>query len=147
MLLRSCPDLRILATSREALRIIGETSWQVAPLEVAGAAEPGNLDVSSRPDAVRLFVERGHAIHRSFALTEQNAESIAQAVPAWKVSLAVELAAAQVRFFSLLFSPAQIMVRLDQYFNLPARVARIGPARHQSLRAAIEWSMRRDRLE
>jgi non-specific serine/threonine protein kinase len=136
MLLQSCSDLRILATSREALGIIGESSWQVPPLEVARAPEP-SMDLANQPEAVRLFVERGHAVDRSFKLTEQNAESVAQlCIRLEGIPLALELAAAHVR----LFSPEQIVVRLDQYIDLPARVARIAPARHQSLRAAVEWS-------
>jgi non-specific serine/threonine protein kinase len=137
MLLKSCPNVRILATSREALRIIGESSWQVPPLEVAGGPEARNLDLASHPEAVRLFVERGHAVDRSFELTAQNAESIAQlCIRLEGIPLALELAAAHVR----LFSPEQIVFRLDKYFDLPSSVARIAPARHQSLRAAVEWS-------
>jgi predicted ATPase len=137
MLLQSCPDLRILATSREALRISGESSWQVPPLEVTRPPETGNLDLSSQPEAVRLFVERAHAVDRAFKLTEQNAESVAQLCLRLEgIPLALEPAAANAR----LFSPEQIVFRLDQYFDLPARVARIAPARHTSLRAAVEWS-------
>jgi transcriptional regulator with XRE-family HTH domain len=77
-LLRSCPNLRILVTSREPLGIAGETVWRVPSLSVPDLRESTLLGTAPRADAVRLFVERARAVAPSFTLTEQNAPAIAR---------------------------------------------------------------------
>jgi predicted ATPase/DNA-binding NarL/FixJ family response regulator len=129
-LLAAAPDLRLLATSREPLRVAGETVWQVAPLAVASTDEP-------RAEAVRLFAERAAASAPGFALTEANAEAVAEICRSLDgIPLAIELAAARVRALSV----EQIRKRLADRFGLLTMGDRAAPPRQQTLRAAIDWS-------
>jgi predicted ATPase/DNA-binding NarL/FixJ family response regulator len=129
-LLAAAPDLRLLATSREPLRVAGETVWQVAPLAVASADEP-------KAEAVRLFAERAAASAPGFALTEANAEAVAEICRSLDgIPLAIELAAARVRALSV----EQIRKRLADRFGLLTMGDRAAPPRQQTLRAAIDWS-------
>ncbi|MFD0466976.1 BTAD domain-containing putative transcriptional regulator [Nonomuraea thailandensis] len=95
VLLRSCPDLRILATSREPLAVAGEVLWSVPPLDVPAGAD---LAVMARSDAVRLFVTRAAASARGFRLEAGNAQAVAQLCRRLDgIPLALELAATRVR--------------------------------------------------
>jgi predicted ATPase/Tfp pilus assembly protein PilF len=134
-LLHACPELRILATSREALRIAGEVTWRVPPLSLP---EPSaGLEALERSEAVRLFDERARAIHPSFRLDEDNAGDVARICQRLEgIPLAIELAAARVR----VLSPAQIAERLDHSFALLTGGTRDAAPRQQTLRAAIDWS-------
>src|SRR5207244_384656 len=97
-LLRSCPELWILATSREALGIAGETAWRVPSLAVPDARELPPLERLTEYEGVRLFAERAHAVQRGFALTAENAEAVAQVCARLDgIPLAIELAAARVK--------------------------------------------------
>ncbi|MEV4008445.1 NB-ARC domain-containing protein, partial [Actinomadura sp. NPDC049753] len=119
LLLARCPRLRILATSREPLRMAGENVWRVPPLE---------------PDeAVRLFLERANAARPGFAVSEAVHE-VTRALDG--MPLAVELAAARVR----VLSAEQIARRLADRFRLLSAGDRTAPARQRTLRAAIDWS-------
>jgi predicted ATPase/DNA-binding SARP family transcriptional activator len=133
-LLRAAPDLRLLATSREPLRIAGERLWPVPPLdlpELGGAAGP------DRSSAVRLFVERARAAAPGFVLGPDNAEAVAAICRRLDgIPLALELAATRVRVMSV----HDLADRLDDRFRVLATGARDSPARQRTLRAVIDWS-------
>ena len=129
-LLASAPDLRLLATSREPLRVAGETVWQVPPLAV------GSAD-GSASEAVRLFAERAAATAPGFALTPANADDVAAICRSLDgIPLAIELAAARVRALSV----EQIRMRVADRFGLLTTGDRAAAPRQQTLRAAIDWS-------
>ncbi|TDC90304.1 tetratricopeptide repeat protein [Nonomuraea deserti] len=128
-LLGSCPGLTILATSREPLRVPGETVWRVPPLSIDG--EGG--------EAVRLFAARAAAARPGFELTADTLPQVATLCRALDgLPLAIELAAAMVRVLSV----RQLVERLDDRFRLLAGGPRTAPARHRTLRAAVDWSYR-----
>ncbi len=137
-LMRRCPRLHILATSREALGIPGESllpvpSMSLPSFDAAGA----DLEALAEFDAVRLFVDRAHAASPSFALTAGNADAVAQICRRLDgIPLAVELAAARVRALP----PAQIAARLNDRFRLLTGGSRTALPRHRTLRAAMDWS-------
>ncbi|MGI8788104.1 MAG: AfsR/SARP family transcriptional regulator [Pyrinomonadaceae bacterium] len=139
-LLEHCPHLRVLATSREALDAEGEIVWRVSalslPEEVPTAA---NLENLREYEAVRLFVERAKLNNPNFALTASNASAIAQICRRLDgIPLALELAAARAR----IVSPETIAARLDDGLQLLSGGGRNIAPRHQTLRAAIDWSYR-----
>jgi predicted ATPase/DNA-binding CsgD family transcriptional regulator len=128
-LLSACPGLTILATSREPLRVPGESVWRVPPLGVDGVES----------EAVRLFVARAAAARPGFELTGETAPLVVELCQALDgLPLAIELAAALVRVLSV----GQLVERLDDRFRLLAGGARTAPARHRTLRAAVDWSYR-----
>jgi predicted ATPase/DNA-binding CsgD family transcriptional regulator len=136
-LLRSCPNLRILATSREALGVAGEKAWLVPSLSVPDPGRPLVLESLGNCDAVRLFVERASAVASNFALGERNAEAVAEVCRKLDgIPLAIELAAARVRVLSV----AQISERLERSFRLLATDSRTAVPRQRTLRATIDWS-------
>jgi predicted ATPase/transcriptional regulator with XRE-family HTH domain len=133
-ILRACPNVRILATSREPLGIDGEVSWRVPSLTVAAATGP---DDPLTGEAARLFVDRAVAAAPSFSWTEQNAEAVARVCRRLDgIPLAIELAARRVTALSV----EQIAVRLDQRFRLLTGGSRAGLPRHQTLAAIVDWS-------
>lgn len=138
-LLQACPDLRILATSRENLAVPGEIVYPVQPLALPPAllgGRPGRADVEGY-DAIRLFVERARAVLRGFALSDQNAPAIARICQRLDgIPLGIELAAAWLP----LLSPEEIAARLERNLDLPAGGRRTLLPRHQTLTAAIAWS-------
>jgi predicted ATPase/class 3 adenylate cyclase/DNA-binding NarL/FixJ family response regulator len=128
-LLRSCPYLRVLGTSREALNLEGERVYLVQPLTVPSENTPHS-------EAIRLFVARATQAHAQFALNEQNTQSVAQICQRLDgIPLAIELAAARVRVLSV----QQIAVRLDDTLGLLTR-GNAPTLRHQTMRAALDWS-------
>ena len=135
VLLRACPDLRILATSREPIGIGGEAVLLVPPLEVA---DPDHLPRSvSRNDAVRLFVDRGAGAVPGFELGEYNKVAIARICQKLDgLPLPIELAAARLRAMS----PEQILQRLTDRYALLTHGSRGAPSRQQTLRMCIDWS-------
>lgn len=134
-LLRACPHVRILATSREALGVAGERAWLVPPL--AFAAEDASLETLQQCDAVRLFVDRARDVLPDFELTHQNARAVAAVCARLDgIPLAIELAAARVRHMT----PEQIRDRLGDAFALLTTGARTALPRHRTLRAALDWS-------
>lgn len=142
MLLRSCPQLRILASSREPLGIVGETAWPLAPLSLPDhwrdlAAGPDALARLSQFEAVRLFIERATVARPVFRATTENIPVIAQIC--WRldgIALAIELAAARIRVLTL----QQIVERLDDRFHLLTTGSRTAVPRQQTLRSLIDWS-------
>ncbi|MCK2221832.1 winged helix-turn-helix domain-containing protein [Actinomadura sp. ATCC 31491] len=134
LLLRCCPHLRVLATSREPLAVDGETLWNVPPLEVPSSTD---LAAMARSDAVRLFVARAAASARGFALEAGNAQAVAQICRRLDgIPLALELAATRVRALGV----HGVVSRLDDRFRLLAAGQRGAPARQQTLTAVIDWS-------
>jgi predicted ATPase/DNA-binding CsgD family transcriptional regulator len=136
-LLAGCPQLRLIATSREPLRVRGETVWRVPPLAVP--AVPAGLSVSqlAEHEAMRLFAERAAAASPGFALSADNAAAVARLCQMLDgMPLAIELAAARVRALSI----EQIAVRVADRFQLLATGDRTAPPRQQTLRAAVDWS-------
>ncbi|MGQ0601536.1 MAG: adenylate/guanylate cyclase domain-containing protein [Anaerolineales bacterium] len=136
-LLRACPKLGILASSREALGIAGESSYRVPSLAVPEPGQLPPLETLARLGAVRLFVERAALARPGFALTAQNAPAIAQICQRLDgIPLAIELAAARVRALSA----EEINARLDDRFRLLTGGSRTALPRQQTLRALIDWS-------
>lgn len=136
-LLHTCPNLRLMASSRETLGIAGETSYPVPPLQTPGLRDPLTASRLTGYESVRLFVERAQAVQPHFALTDANAEAVAQICRRLDgIPLAIELAAARIK----LFTPGQIALRLDDRFRLLTGGSRTALPRQQTLRALIEWS-------
>ena len=136
-LLRVCPGLRILATSREALRIGGETTSLVWPLETPDPEHLPALEILSQYDAVRLFVERSVAVSPDFTVDNTSAPAVAQICYRLDgIPLVIELAAARVGAMSV----DMILDRLDDRFRLLSKGDRAVLPRHQTLGAVIDWS-------
>jgi len=122
-LLAECQTLSVLATSREPLAVEGERAWPVPPLDGT--------------DAVRLFEERARLVAPSFQITDGNAGAVAELCEKLDgLPLAIELAAARMRVLSV----RQLTDRLDDVFGVLTGGARSAPARHQALRATLDWS-------
>ena len=134
-LLQECPGVRILATSREALGVAGEQLWPLSSLEVP--PRTASPEVIGASEAVQLFTERARAVQPGFRLDESNAAAVAEICRRLDgIPLAVELAAARVT----IMTPTDIAARLDQRFQLLTGGRRSAAERHQTLRAAMEWS-------
>ena len=162
-LLRACPGLRILATSRQTLGIVGETilpvpSLSLSPsfdrprLEAVGHSEvcavvggqptPERIQFSAEPEAVQLFLERARAAMPAFRLTDRKLASVLKICRHLDgIPLAIELAAARVPVLSL----EQIAARLSDRFRLLTGGSRAALPRYRTLRALIDWS--HDRLD
>ena len=136
-LLRAGPMVKLLATSREPLRISGEATYPVPALAVPEPGQPIALAALGEYEAVRLFVDRAVAVNPSFRLTEQNAAAVTDICKRLDgIPLALELAAARVRAFSA----ETIAERLGDRFQLLTGGDRTAMPRQQTLRAAIDWS-------
>ena len=166
-LLTSCPRLHILATSREPLGAGGESRWPLPPLTVPRAAEPPGAwpgaDQAAAPapppaapagrpgapavlgaeallagsEAAQFFLDRARAVLPGFEITDDNAELIGQLCRRLDgLPLAIELAAAKLRVMAV----AQVLTGLDDVFKLLVGGREGGPVRHQTLRAALDWS-------
>ena len=134
-LVHACPKLVVLATSQEGLGLDGERILVVASL---GAPPDGaDLEAVGTADAVRLFVDRAGQVDAEFALTPANATSVVEVCRRLDgVPLAIELAAARVGAMT----PAELAAGLDRRFDMFARGRRKAVKRHQTLRAAMDWS-------
>ncbi len=136
-LLRVCPNLRILATSREALSIPGEAIWRVPSLALPDPRGLQSPEAFTRYEAVRLFVERAVFSQPGSAVTSSNAPAVVQVCCQLDgIPLAIELAAARVKVLAV----EQIAARLDDRFQLLTGGSRTVPPRHRTLRAAMDWS-------
>jgi predicted ATPase/DNA-binding SARP family transcriptional activator len=134
-LLGACPGLRVLATSREALGITGESLCPLPPLALPppGTAPAGALGFP----AVRLFADRAAAVRPGFEVDEANAGLVVRICATLDgLPLAIELAAARLRSLPL----KEVAARLDDRFRLLSRGDRTAAPRHQTLRAVVEWS-------
>jgi predicted ATPase len=135
-LLAALPNLNLLITSREALRLSGEHLFPVPPLSLPLDDEPG-LEVLKASESVQLFVSRAQAVQPSFQLTHDNASIIAEITRRLDgLPLAIELAAARVK----LMSPQAILERLEKRLELLQGGARDLPSRQRTLRDTIAWS-------
>jgi predicted ATPase/DNA-binding CsgD family transcriptional regulator/Tfp pilus assembly protein PilF len=135
MLLARCPWLQIIATSREPLRVRGETVWRVPPLELP-PEDAGDAELAAH-EAVQLFVARAAGARPGFALTGGNTAAVARLCRTLDgIPLAIELSAARVRALSV----DQIADRLRDRFQLLDSGDRTAPLRQQTLRATVDWS-------
>jgi predicted ATPase/DNA-binding XRE family transcriptional regulator len=135
--LRNCPDISVLATSREPVGVGGEVVWRVPSLAVPEARLAMSLDHLERNACVRLFSDRARAVQPRFALTPRNAPAVAQICQRLDgIPLAVELAAARIGTLT----PEQLAERLDQRFRLLTGGTRTALPRQQTLVATLDWS-------
>lgn len=133
-LLRTCPRLRIMATSREAMRIAGETVLPVAPLSVPPAAHQGALN---EYESVRLFVDRASQVIPGFSVDEENRAAVLGICEHLEgIPLALELAAVRLRAMS----PSELLEGLRDHWLLLDIGNRSAPERHRTMSACIEWS-------
>lgn len=136
-LLRTCPDLRILATSREPLAIDGESVLRVPSLTVPGKDHVPELMGVTRYEAVTLFEERAGAAVPGFVVTDDNLDTVVQICRQLEgLPLAIELAAARLRAMSVV----QILQRLTDRYKLLTLGSRAAPTRQHTLRLCIDWS-------
>ncbi len=136
-ILRSGHSIRLLATSREPLRIDGETTLRVPSLAVPDASAAPRLDDLAEVESVGLFLDRATATQPDFALTTQNAPHVAEICRRLDgIPLAIELAARQVKLLGV----EQIAQRIDQRFALLTLGSRAALPRQQTLAATIDWS-------
>ena len=136
-ILRAGPQVRILATSREALRISGETVWRIPSLSLPDADRVTTAEDLVLYEAVRLFADRALAAVPDFTITTKNASAVAQVCQRLDgIPLAIELAAARMKVLAV----EQIATRLDDRFRLLVGDGRMVLPQHQTLRAAIDWS-------
>ncbi|MGY1616568.1 DUF4062 domain-containing protein [Geodermatophilus sp. SYSU D00691] len=137
-LLAGSAGVRILATSRTALRLRAEREYPVGPLEVPAFPHPPGLAEIAALPAVRLFVERAQAVRYDFALTEENATAVADVCRRLDgLPLAIELAAARSRLLTPAALLARLAGRLDALGPGPVDL----PERQRTLRATVEWSV------
>ena len=135
-LLHACPDLRIVATSREPLGITGEVTYPVPPLPMPDPGEPSEADVTGC-DSVALFVARAEAVQPGFRLTGDKVAEVADICRRLDgLPLAIELAAARLR----VLTAGQISARLNDRFALLGSGSRNVPDRQHSLRNCVDWS-------
>ena len=136
-LLRACPRLRILATSRETLNITGEVAGTVPSLSLPDPGRVPDVEDLTQYEAIQLFVDRAATVAPAFTLTNQNAAAVVQVCSHLDgIPLAIELAAARVKVLAV----EQIAARLDERFRLLTAGSRTALSRHQTLGAAIDWS-------
>jgi predicted ATPase/class 3 adenylate cyclase len=136
-LLRACPDLRILASSREALGVPGESPYRVPSLHVPDTEALSSLEAFEAIEAIQLFMDRAKTVKNDFALSAENAPTIAHICKRLDgIPLAIELAAARVKVMQV----SQISDRLDNRFRLLTVGSRTALPRQQTLRALIDWS-------
>jgi predicted ATPase len=134
-LLAACPSVTIIATSREELGVSGEAVWGVPAMLIPSVSI--DLDELMTYDAVRLLTERATMANRTFVVSPTNAAGVVHVIERLDgIPLAVELAAAWTR----VLTPDEIASRLDDRFALLTRSPSDAPARHRTLRAAIDWS-------
>jgi non-specific serine/threonine protein kinase len=136
-LLRVCPHLHVLATSREPLAINGEILWLVRPLPLPDPTRPLSASQVTSLPAVKLFMERARAVNPSVELTDDNATAIARVCVAVDgIPLAIELAAARTRVVTV----EQLSDILEQDVYLLGGATRGGAPRHRTIRATVDWS-------
>ena len=130
-----CPEVGILATSREHLGITGETVWRVPSMSIP--SKDASLPQLETCDSARLFLERAHALAPDFGVSDKQAPAVANLCAQLDgIPLAIELAAAQLTALTL----EEISHRLENALRLLVRGSRVAPPRQQTLRATIAWS-------
>jgi predicted ATPase/class 3 adenylate cyclase/DNA-binding CsgD family transcriptional regulator len=136
-LLRACPSLTILTTSRSPLGVPGEKAWRVPSMSLPTETSREPIDALAQSDAVRLFIDRGVQVRPNFVVTAANAPAVAQiCYDLDGIPLAIELAAARVR----MMAPEQIARALGDRFHLLTGGSRTVMPRQQTLQASIDWS-------
>jgi predicted ATPase/class 3 adenylate cyclase len=136
-LLRACPGVQILATSRERLNLSGATSYRLPSLSLPDRREPLPPETLTRYEAVHLFLDRAAAAVPSFTLTDQNTPAVVEVCRRLDgIPLAIELAAVRVNVLSI----ERIVERLDDRFRLLTGGSATALPRHQTLQAAMDWS-------
>jgi predicted ATPase len=136
-LLNAAPNLKILASSREALGVKGEQAWHVPSLSIPDLKHLPAIEGLSQYEAVRLFIDRAVLAQPHFAVTDENANAVAQICSRLDgIPLAIELAAARVK----VLKAEQIAERLNDRFRLLTGGSRTALPRQQTLRALIDWS-------
>jgi predicted ATPase/DNA-binding NarL/FixJ family response regulator len=136
-LIRSCPELRVLATSRQSLSLLGETTFPVAPFRVPDPEHKRSPASIAHFDSVRLFVERATEVVPRFSIDTCNCETLAEVCHNLDgIPLAIELTAVRLRALSL----DQIAQRLTERYRLLSGGTRGAPPRQRTLRALIDWS-------
>jgi non-specific serine/threonine protein kinase len=136
-LLSVAPDLKVLITTREALRIYGEQEYPVPPLALPDLERSEPLPVLSKYESVALFIHRAQAVKPDFHVTDEDARFVAEiCVRLDGLPLALELAAARVK----LFSAQTLLGQMESRFTALRGSQRGVPARQQTLRGAITWS-------
>jgi predicted ATPase len=137
LLLRACPDLRVLTSTREALGIAGEAVFQAPSMSAPDPRQSLSVDALLEYEAVRLFVDRAATISPGFSLRSDNAPFVAGICHRLDgIPLAIELAAARVKTLN----PEQITARLDDRLRLLTGGSRTALPRQQTLRATLDWS-------
>jgi predicted ATPase len=138
-LVGGAPELRVLVTSRSLLRVLGEQSVEVSPLDLPAPRSAPWQPGASLSASVELLVDRARAVKPDFEISAENAADVeAIAARLEGVPLAIELAAARLR----LLTPADLLARLDRRLAMLVGGSRSLPARQQALRTTIEWSTR-----
>lgn len=136
-LLAECPRLKVVVTSRTALRLQGEHRMEVAPLEMPDHEALAHLDVAARYPAVELFVQRARAASRTFALTDENLATVIEICRRLDgLPLAIELAAARLAHLT----PQALLIRLSRRLTLLTDGPSDLPVRQQTMRNTIAWS-------
>jgi predicted ATPase/class 3 adenylate cyclase len=137
-LLRDCPELKLLVTSREALHVRGENVYPIPPLKLPQAqARHPTLESLTECEAIQLFIERAQAVRPDFELNDENAQAVVEiCVHLDGLPLAIELATARLN----VFSPQALAERLGNRLKLLRGGARDLPERQQTLHATIDWS-------
>jgi predicted ATPase len=135
-LLKNCPDLKILATSRDILRLEGEAVYHVPPLTIPEGQQARSIEEITNSESVQLFAQRAKLILSNFEITETNREALVRICNRLEgIPLAIELAAAHVD----IFTPEEILNQLNRSFDLLASSTRFALPRHQTMHASIEW--------
>ncbi len=136
-ILRGCPHVKILASSRQGLGIEGEETYRMPSLEVPAEGDRLDAEQALRSTAISLFVERALSADKRFTLNDDNAATVADICRQLDgIPLAIELAASRVK----MFSPHQVRDRLDERFRMLTGGSRDVLPRQQTLRALIDWS-------
>ncbi|HVC31456.1 MAG TPA: tetratricopeptide repeat protein, partial [Steroidobacteraceae bacterium] len=136
-LLVTCPQLQIVATSREPLHAAGEAVYRVPALSLPSAGDGSFWGELAASEAVQLFLDRARLLRPGFGLTEDNAEAVARVCRGLDgLPLALELAAARLQSFS----PQELATRLDRALEWLGGGRRLAPGRQQTLRATLDWS-------
>ncbi|MEU0403712.1 LuxR C-terminal-related transcriptional regulator [Streptomyces sp. NPDC006197] len=135
--LRAAPDVRIVATSRQALRIAGEHVYPVPPLPAPDPEDPPEPGTATRYPSVALFAERSAAVVPGFEVTPDNEAAVIRLCHRLEgIPLAIELASVRLRVLTV----DELASRLDDRFQLLREGNRNLPERHQTLQALIDWS-------
>jgi predicted ATPase/transcriptional regulator with XRE-family HTH domain len=137
MLLRACPRLKVIVTSRIPLRIHGEQRVDVGPLQVPERADVIHPEAAGRYPSVRLFVQRARAVRRDFALSDANVATITEICRKLDgIPLAIELAAVRIAHLS----PQSLLTRLNHRLEVLTTGPTDAPERQQTMTNAIAWS-------